>query len=530
MDRTVRLWDVETGERQRPRRQANKAPVRALAFSRDGQHFATAGAIREGDRTVVEVLLWDTKTWDATRIYPDQAMPVQSLAFSPDGSTLALGAGIPYNSKDDDPEKTGRVKTPGEFKLWKVRSRVKEGPKQEQEKEGFTAWGKQVGGLQAGLGFRPGERRAYHHGETVTLVVRVRNVGQETVKFEYLQQFLDENPPTVTGADGKTVPQVALTALGFHVPVEVSLAPGKEVELASRIYGASGVQYDLRPASEINKPTNAEFRGQPFYATGKVSVHHGRVLGDSSARHIQLDPALSKLATGKLEIEIKPAPPPDEEKPDLSDTQFQLEVRPELSNAKLQADTDKRKVQQLIEQLDNDDFAKREQASNELKALGRAIVPQLEAALDRTKSPEARRRLVQLLEPYRVRVLTDLEKLQGTWKLVEAHMYGKKAAARDLPTKDIAYRPHTLAVDGHKIEMHLNMGHTGGVFELDTTKKLKEITINWLIQWPAVYKLEGDTLTICFHENANLPRPDEFRTLADSDRVLLVYQRAKPNK
>jgi RNA polymerase sigma factor (sigma-70 family) len=169
------------------------------------------------------------------------------------------------------------------------------------EKEGFTAWGKEAGGLQAGLGFRPGERRAFRPGETVMLVVRVRNVGKETVKFQYIRQFLDENPPTVTDADGKTVPQDSLEVLGTHPPVEVSLEPGKEIELESRLAGgprragAPGVRYELRPA----------------LGTGKVSFQYERVFGNSSAGSIKLDPTLSKLATGKLEIEINPdAPPP----------------------------------------------------------------------------------------------------------------------------------------------------------------------------------------------------------------------------
>jgi hypothetical protein len=163
-------------------------------------------------------------------------------------------------------------------------------PEKKNEKEGFTAWGKEVGGLQAGLGLRPGERRVYHHGETITLVVRVRNVGKATVKFEYLRQFLDENPPTVTDADGKTSTPVALDVLGFHVPVEVTLAPGQEIELESRLAGgaklagASGLRYELRPA----------------LGTGKVSFQYERVFGNSSAGYIKLDPALSKLATGKL--------------------------------------------------------------------------------------------------------------------------------------------------------------------------------------------------------------------------------------
>ena len=66
------------------------------------------------------------------------------------------------------------------------------------QKDPFTAWGKEVGGLQAGLSVRLGGKKVYRHGEIVTLGVRVRNVGKEVVKFEYVRQFLDENPPTVT--------------------------------------------------------------------------------------------------------------------------------------------------------------------------------------------------------------------------------------------------------------------------------------------------------------------------------------------
>jgi RNA polymerase sigma factor (sigma-70 family) len=75
-------------------------------------------------------------------------------------------------------------------------------PKKETEKEGFTVWGKEVGGLQAGLGFPPGEDRVYHHGEAVTLVVRVRNIGNEEVKFQYLKEFFMEESPAVTDGEG----------------------------------------------------------------------------------------------------------------------------------------------------------------------------------------------------------------------------------------------------------------------------------------------------------------------------------------
>src|SRR5712692_6824160 len=70
------------------------------------------------------------------------------------------------------------------------------------------------------------------------------NVGKETLKFEYIKQFLDEEPPIVTDADGKTVAEASIEVLGLvHGPVEVSLAPGKEIVLESRIDGASAVRH-----------------------------------------------------------------------------------------------------------------------------------------------------------------------------------------------------------------------------------------------------------------------------------------------
>lgn len=184
---------------------------------------------------------------------------------------------------------------------------VEPAAKQEKkkDKEGFTAWGKQVGGLQAGLGFYPGQKRAYSHGETVKLVVRVRNVGKEAVKFEYLRQFFIETPPAVTDGKGKPVPQAKVEAGGLvHISVEVNLAPGKEIELTgSQPYYE--LKYKLRPASE-----SGNNRSWTLYGTGKFQIQYERVFGDSSSGQIKLDPSLSKLATGKLELEVKPDPPP----------------------------------------------------------------------------------------------------------------------------------------------------------------------------------------------------------------------------
>jgi hypothetical protein len=149
-----------------------------------------------------------------------------------------------------------------------------------KEKETFTAWGKEVGGLQAGLGYKVGEKRAYSQGETVTLVVRVRNVGKEAVKFRYVRQFFLENPPVVTDGKGKSVPLERITVYGFHALVPVDLAPGKEIEVGER-------QLELKPT---------------LYGTGKFSVQYERLETPAN------DKTLSEIATGKLELEVKDGP------------------------------------------------------------------------------------------------------------------------------------------------------------------------------------------------------------------------------
>jgi RNA polymerase sigma factor (sigma-70 family) len=162
----------------------------------------------------------------------------------------------------------------------------------EKEPEGFTAWGKEVSGLQAGLGFHPGEHRVYHEGEEVRLVVRVRNVGQKEVKLHYHPEFRYQESPVVTDAKGKPI-NLGRLGLGDDRPREANLAPGKSMDLYQ-------LELDLRPANWQFDPTGPT--GGMLFGTGKFSIQYERVAGDWS----KLDPDLSKLGTGKLELEVTP--------------------------------------------------------------------------------------------------------------------------------------------------------------------------------------------------------------------------------
>ena len=105
------------------------------------------------------------------------------------------------------------------------------GPKPASEKGKEIAWGKVVDGLQAGLAFRP---HSLDHsgriGDSVTLVVTIRNVSTEPLEFRF--------PPTATGflgpalvvedEKGKQTYQVSSIAAK-----KGRLGPGESIELGS---------------------------------------------------------------------------------------------------------------------------------------------------------------------------------------------------------------------------------------------------------------------------------------------------------
>ncbi len=159
----------------------------------------------------------------------------------------------------------------------------------------FTAWGQEVDGVQAGLTIA--EQRVYQTGETVKMVVRARNVGKKEAKFQYFREFFSENVPAVTDGDGKSLAFTGVGLSGWPVLVEVTLAPGKEIDLCQ-------LSLSLRPSSEKEKD-----RPWTLYGSGKFQIQYKSVSGEIGTSVIKRDPILSKLNTGKLELEVKDGPP-----------------------------------------------------------------------------------------------------------------------------------------------------------------------------------------------------------------------------
>jgi RNA polymerase sigma factor (sigma-70 family) len=88
------LWDFETGKVLNTFEHP-KASVRNVAFTPDGKTLATGcwPITKTGDSGEVggEVKTWDVATGEEKQTLAEKLAPVTSLAFSPDGQTLAVG-------------------------------------------------------------------------------------------------------------------------------------------------------------------------------------------------------------------------------------------------------------------------------------------------------------------------------------------------------------------------------------------------------------------------------------------------------
>jgi len=87
LDKTINVWEVETGELKQTL-SGHELPVYSVAFSPDGTKLASAsGRYLKGS----ELKIWDVATGIVTATNQDEAYFVYSLAFSPDGTTIATG-------------------------------------------------------------------------------------------------------------------------------------------------------------------------------------------------------------------------------------------------------------------------------------------------------------------------------------------------------------------------------------------------------------------------------------------------------
>lgn len=120
------------------------------------------------------------------------------------------------------------------------------------------------------------------------------------------------------------------------------------------------------------------------------------------------------------------------------------------------------------------------------------------------------------------------EAILGTWVVVKAEREGMGVTGDNGPIgHKLAFEKGGKATYQRKGADELKTG----TYKMDTTKTPKQITITpdegEEKPGKAIYKLVGDTLTICVTHESEAP-PKEFKTEEGSMNMLLVLERQKP--
>jgi uncharacterized protein (TIGR03067 family) len=118
----------------------------------------------------------------------------------------------------------------------------------------------------------------------------------------------------------------------------------------------------------------------------------------------------------------------------------------------------------------------------------------------------------------------DLKKLQGNWAIASVQSEGK-------PDRKEKEAPGvTMVVKGDQLTIKEPKREETVTFVLDAKKKPREITLKVKGEKgiPGIYKIEGETFTICFSKGGTDPRPKQFTTKPGSTHTLIVFKRKKP--
>jgi uncharacterized protein (TIGR03067 family) len=191
--------------------------------------------------------------------------------------------------------------------------------------------------------------------------------------------------------------------------------------------------------------------------------------------------------------------------------------------------TEPERIAALVKQLGHDEYAKREEASAALNAIGESALGELRTAANSDDDPEIRFRARQIIRAVtgRTRAAATkkaLEELQGTWTLTAYEVDGKRVKGED--------NTHIFTFTGNKWSMHVGgqLFQAGTVTVIETKEKLNAIDLRISeghsigVTGTSIYAVEENTLK---YLNCGEPRATEFATKPGDGRHYLTFRRAE---
>jgi uncharacterized protein (TIGR03067 family) len=122
----------------------------------------------------------------------------------------------------------------------------------------------------------------------------------------------------------------------------------------------------------------------------------------------------------------------------------------------------------------------------------------------------------------------DKASLQGVWIAKSMEADGKPAPAEEVKRMRFTFKGDKLLVRGN----FDNDREEECSYEIDATKSPKHLDFTPPKEEKpilGIYAVKGDELKLCLrHGNSSGGRPTEFSTKPESDLILMVFKRAKP--
>src|SRR5262245_36869004 len=177
---------------------------------------------------------------------------------------------------------------------------------------------------------------------------------------------------------------------------------------------------------------------------------------------------------------------------------------------------DAERVAQLIRQLGDDDFRKREAASKQLTAIGEPALPALKTAASDADA-EIRRRAKRIIQTITGRLAGDEQKrLEGTWVGVGQEENGKDTPSR---TKIALTEGRSVATNSAGVEV---FRCTWRVIDPTAAPRQLDLVAPDGRVFQAIYELDGAKLRYC---GSYIQRPDAFSTKPGDGRYMATLKR-----